>query len=101
MQTNILLLLFSELGGHPGTRSKHGLDKAQGQSAICVSLLSYLWLSSGRAHTQWRVANDSTGANPPPPPLVPPCPRPFLPEPHFRAAAAISQLLATDSLCRD
>lgn len=29
-----------------------------------------------------------------------PCPRPF-PEPHFRAAAAISQLLATDSLCHD
>lgn len=29
-----------------------------------------------------------------------PCPRPF-PEPHFHAAAAISQLLATDSLCHD
>lgn len=29
-----------------------------------------------------------------------PRPRPF-PEPHFRAVAAISQLLATDSLCHD
>lgn len=33
-------------------------------------------------------------------PGLTPCPRPF-PEPHFRVTAAISQLLATDSLSRD